>query len=74
MPTRRPYVIRELKQIRALASALRQDIVDGVEAIGPCAISELAVLLRRPPHALYYHVRRLVRLGLLTQGDRKSVV
>lgn len=53
------------KQLRAIVSAARQEIVDAVEAIGPCTIAEVAGLLGRRPTALYGHVARLVRVGLL---------
>jgi DNA-binding transcriptional ArsR family regulator len=51
--------------IAALASPVRQEIIDTVEALGSATIAELAVQLGRPADGLYYHVRRLVRAGLL---------
>jgi predicted transcriptional regulator len=62
--------------IAALASPARQELVDTVEALGGAAtIAELAAQLGRPADGLYYHVRRLVRAGLLVRdpdrgGDR----
>ena len=63
----RPYRIEQLQQIRALASPLRQDLVDAVASDGPCTIAELAERVGRPADALYHHVRRLVATGLLVQ-------
>jgi hypothetical protein len=51
--------------IAALASPVRQEIIDTVEALGSATIAEIAVQLGRPADGLYYHVRRLVRAGLL---------
>jgi DNA-binding transcriptional ArsR family regulator len=63
----RPYRIEQLKQIRALASPARQDLVDAVASEGPCTIAELAERVGRPADALYHHVRRLVATGLLVE-------
>jgi len=60
------------RQLRALASTLRQDLVDLVQALGQASIPELAAQLQRPADALYYHVRALERAGLLvTVGSRQ---
>jgi hypothetical protein len=65
--------IRDPRQIRALASAVRQEIVDTAQALGPCSVADLARELGRPADALYYHVRALVRVRLLeAAGERGS--
>ena len=63
----RPYRIEQLRQIRALASPARQNLVDAVVSEGPCTIAELAERVGRPADALYHHVRRLVATGLLVE-------
>lgn len=60
--------IKSRRQIRVLASAVRQDIVDALETAGPCTIRELAALLGRRPDALYYHIRVLTEVGLVAQS------
>jgi DNA-binding transcriptional ArsR family regulator len=60
--------IESTRQIRALASAVRQDIVDALESNGPCSVRELANLLGRRPDALYYHLRVLGDVGLIAQS------
>ncbi|MBA2707660.1 MAG: helix-turn-helix transcriptional regulator [Gemmatimonadaceae bacterium] len=74
-PTRRirPYYIREPRQLRALVSPLRQEVLDGVADIGPCTIADLAVLLGRTPTALYRHVKRLEKVDLLFRVEPHSV-
>ncbi len=58
--------IKGTSAITALASPVRQEIIDTIEALGGGAtIAELAAELGRPADGLYYHVRRLVRAGLL---------
>ena len=60
--------------ITALASPVRQEIVDTVEALGGGAtIAELAAELGRPADGLYYHVRRLVTAGLLVGSGTPEV-
>ena len=61
-------VISDPRVIRALASPVRQDVVDGLEAAGPCTVAELAELLGRPADGLYYHLRILERAGILVQS------
>lgn len=52
--------------IAALASPVRQELFDTLEAIGGVAtIAELAEQLGRPADGLYYHVERMRRAGLL---------
>ena len=58
-------------QWRALASPLRQEIFDVLEAAGPCSIAELAERLARAPDSLYFHVRRLRRAGLVVERERR---
>ncbi len=63
----KPYLIETLPQLRALRSPARQEVLDAVQAAGPCSIAELGALLGRAPDSLYYHVRSLTRLGLLIE-------
>ena len=57
--------ISDVRQIRALASGTRQEIVDALESAGPCSVRELADLIGRPADALYYHLKVLRRVGLV---------
>jgi DNA-binding transcriptional ArsR family regulator len=63
--------IAEPRQIRALASPMRQDIMDAVKAIGPCTVAELAAMLGKPADGLYYHLKPLLDVRLLAEvrGD-----
>lgn len=62
-----PYWITDKKQLAALASPLRQEIVDAVSAAGACTIVRIAEVLSCQPDRLYFHIRRLVAVGLLIQ-------
>lgn len=60
-----PFRVRRRDQLEALTSPVRQELVDALAASGPCSVAELAALVGRAPDALYYHVRKLERVGLL---------
>lgn len=62
-----PHPVDHPDQLRALASTVRQDIVDTVQALGRASVPELARHLSREPDALYYHVRALLKVGLLVR-------
>lgn len=64
------YFIKSRRQLRALTSPVRQEVVDIVATCGPLAVREMAPLLGRKPTALYYHVSNLCRVGLLLEVRR----
>jgi DNA-binding transcriptional ArsR family regulator len=70
---RPPAVIDSLRQLRALISPARQDLIDTLHALGQASIAELAERLGRPADGLYYHVRALVAAGLVVEiGQRPA--
>jgi DNA-binding transcriptional ArsR family regulator len=59
--------------IALLASPLRQELVDTLQALGgEASVAELAVQLGRPADGLYYHLRLLARGGLLAERSGRS--
>ncbi len=72
----RVHWIRDPAQVGALASRVRQRIVDRLEAVGPASVAELARSLSVAPDRLYYHVKLLTRRGLLraagTRGEGRA--
>ncbi|HUE01192.1 MAG TPA: helix-turn-helix domain-containing protein [Bryobacteraceae bacterium] len=60
------------RQIRVLASPVRQDILDTVDAAGPCSVAQLARLLGMRADGLYYHIRCLSQAGLLKVASAKN--
>jgi hypothetical protein len=59
--------ITEPAAIAVLASPVRQELFDTIEAMGGVAtVAELAEQLGRPADGLYYHVELLHRAGLLS--------
>lgn len=63
--------ISDPKQLAALVSPVRQNIMDRMEAAGPCTVLELSEHLGVAQDALYYHMRKLVKVGLLTRVDKR---
>ncbi|TNJ35018.1 winged helix-turn-helix domain-containing protein [Arenimonas terrae] len=67
---RRHQVVRGAEQITLLASPVRQDLVDTLEALGGEAdVAAVATQLGRPADGLYYHFDLLAKAGLLQRVD-----
>jgi DNA-binding transcriptional ArsR family regulator len=66
-----PLVIRERRRVRALESPVRQEIVDAVAGAGAGTIAQIGEWVGRRPDTLYYHIRALVRVGLLERVGRR---
>ena len=64
-------IVEDAKKIAVLATPIRTELVTTIQALGGAAtVVELAEQLGRPADGLYYHLRALVRSGLLTeQGE-----
>lgn len=67
-----PFIIRSRAQVRALTSPARQEIVDALVSGGPCSIAELATHTGRAPDSLYFHVRRLIKVGLIVEREART--
>jgi DNA-binding transcriptional ArsR family regulator len=66
------FVIRELRQIRALGSPARQAIVDALETTGPCSAFELGEVLGRTSDRLYYHLQILKKAGVVRSRRERN--
>jgi len=66
------YIIRAKKQLAALASSVRQEIVDVLSQMGIVSVAELAAALGRPADAIYYHLRVLQRCGLVLHAGNRN--
>ena len=70
--TKNKYIIESKRQMRALAAATRQEIIDVLPGMGAVSVAELSAVLQRPADSLYYHLRILRRVGLvLNAGERR---
>jgi predicted transcriptional regulator len=74
------HVVKTGRQLASLAGAARQEIVDVLAEMGTVSIGEIAAALGRPADALYFHVRALMRAGLVQhagyrlRGARKEAL
>lgn len=65
------FWIRQPKQVRALESPMRQEIVDALAVLGPASITDLAEHLGRAADSLYFHVKKLVKVGLVQEIEKE---
>src|SRR5262245_2281296 len=71
--TRRDALLLDRRQTALLLSPARLEIVQAFAALGRASARELAAHLRRPPGAVYHHVRMLEQAGLIAEvGQRKG--
>jgi len=69
----RCYYIEDPVQLELIASPMRQDILDHLEGMGPSSVNELSQAVGLPADALYYHIKKLVAVGLIVErGTRPS--
>lgn len=66
------YFVEQPAQLKALAAPARQEIIDCLTLLGPATIAEIAEQLGRPADALYFHVKRLLRVGLVVEVARQK--
>ena len=70
---KKTHLVEDEAQRDALTSPVRQEILEHLVQIGPSSVRDLADRLERTPHALHYHVRRLLEVGLIAHtGSSKS--
>ena len=67
------YSVESLEQLNAISSPIRQEILDTVTSKRKCSISMIAEELGRPADGLYYHIKALLKVGLLYEaGSNKT--
>lgn len=59
-------------QLKALASPVRQELLDLLARTGPASAAELGKLTGRPADGLYYHLRALQRAGLISSEESRA--
>ncbi len=59
--------------LRALSSPLRMEILQAFSPEGRLTVAELAERLSRPRGSLYYHVRKLTKIGVLVEVEQRPV-
>lgn len=72
MSSRTNGTISKPVHLRALASPVRQELIDLLVRAGPASAAELGRLIQRPADGLYYHLRALQRVGLVTSAGIRA--
>jgi DNA-binding transcriptional ArsR family regulator len=70
-PRPNKLLIDRADQLDALVSPVRNQIHLHMEILGECTIGQLAESMRREPESLYYHIRRLERVGIVVETEKK---
>ena len=70
--TQKRYWISSARQIKALTSPVRHQMHLVMEMLGPCSVRELASRMGREPATLYYHVKLLERVGIITKSGTRG--
>lgn len=63
------FWLKKPAQIQALESPMRQEIFDAFTLKGPSSISEIASHLGRSPDSLYFHIKKLLKVGILREKE-----
>ena len=69
---KKAYQVVTKPQLRALASAIRHDILDRLIAMGPLTVRELSEALGRQPTTIYQHLKKLEALALVHGKERPT--
>jgi hypothetical protein len=72
MVRRRIQVVSGRKQLEALVSPIRQELVDTLSRMGTASVAEIGAALGRPADGLYYHLRALQRADLVVSARARS--
>ncbi len=67
----RTLTIRTPRQLRALRTPVRQEIVGAFRRLGASSVKEIAAEIGRAPETLYYHVHELVKAGIVREKSRR---
>ena len=56
-----------------MTAPVRLEMLEALRLMGPCAIADIASMLDRPADALYRHMHKLVRLGVVRELEQRKV-
>lgn len=67
---RKPTITKP-QQVEALSSPVRHQIHLALELLGPSSVLELARHMGKQPEALYYHLRKLQKVGVVEETGQQ---
>lgn len=65
--------ISQMRQLTAIVSPVRQEILDLMARVDAVSLAQVGALLARPSDGLYYHMRALQRAGLVESAGTRTV-
>ncbi len=68
------YVVSAVDELRELTSPVRVQITQIMAEKGECSVGELALVMGREPETLYYHIRALLKVGLIVECGARATV
>lgn len=71
LPTPDRLIVDKPAQLAALTSPVRVELLELLGIWGPCGVGDLAERMERVPDSLYYHVRMLVKVGLIEPVEER---
>lgn len=66
------HVIQDLAQLEAICAPLRQELVSAAEELEEFTVKDLAERLGRPATTIYYHLSKLVEVGLVLEAGSRT--
>ena len=71
MARKRIARINTPEQLRVAAAPARYELLEAIQVGGPVTVAELGPRLGRKANSLHFHIRKLVRVGLVQQVDSR---
>ena len=72
MSSSKPIVLKRPAELRAVAGPVAHRIISVMERMRRCTVAELAEHTGIEAGSLYYHVRKLKKIGVLVESERRS--
>lgn len=70
---RKTFPLETAEQLRVISSPVRFAIIQALQHLGPTPVSVLGPRIGKKSNSLHYHIRELIRLGMLRQtGTQRS--
>lgn len=71
MPRPAIHYVTQPKSWATIIAPVRLEIIEAMRMIAPCSIAELAAALDRPADALYRHIAKLERIGIVVSAGMR---
>jgi DNA-binding transcriptional ArsR family regulator len=66
------HVVVRTRDWEVMMAPVRFELLEAMRGIAPCSVGELAEALDRPADTLYPHLRKLLRIGVVTETGQRA--